>query len=60
LSPNSSGKGTIGAGAGVRYLKVSASFGMALQLPPMHEPPQQARPTLARFCFADETVIAFG
>jgi len=36
-----------------------AIFGTALQLPPMHEPPQQGRPMLARFCFSDEATTAF-
>jgi hypothetical protein len=36
-----------------------AIFGTALQLPPIHEPPQQGRPMLARFCFSDEAITAF-
>jgi len=39
---------------------VVAIFGTALQLPPMHEPPQQGRPMLVRFCFSDEATTAFG
>src|SRR3989344_5895338 len=42
------------------YLKASAIFGMALQLPPIHEPPQQARPTLAPLCFFKEAIMALG
>jgi len=47
---------------GVRhsYLKAVAIFRTALQLPPMHEPPQQGRPMLAWFCFSDEATTAFG
>jgi len=36
-----------------------AIFGTALQLPPIHEPPQQGRPMLARFCFSDEATTVF-
>jgi len=44
----------------VIHLKILTISGTALQLPPMHEPPQQGRPMLACFCFFDETITAFG